>query len=255
MSQEVRYSVALAHLSADAARAGAELPPVNLADVSVEQLRRMVEAVAALAPRVEYPVKPEVRIRSTDGLFLLQVKEGRLHFSSWSIRIAGDCLTPDQILETITGEAPAPAEPGVAVRAAQVMGQSGRAWRIGALAVGIIACNAATAWMLTRPPPDPLPAHRLLEPEPAERFLAKVAGVYATGSAVGDRRLRIETNGALHWVKLGPNGTVSEEETLTANAARTGDRNVLVTSARELIEVRDAITVMFFGDTYRRVQP
>ena len=257
MSADPRFTVKLHHLAADAKQARADLPDVELADVSPKQLRRLLDALAALAPQVQYPVAPSVRIDGPHGQFLVQAQEGKVRVTSWSAQAGAENLTPERILAMILGaEADTAEPPGAAT------GRGWSAWprggKIALLACAIVGSNATTAWMLTRPAPVPtslLPEHRFMEGERAKRVLAEFAGNYATGAAPGDRRLTIHPDGALQWTTLGANGAAAEQTTLQARAAESRGHSVLVADNLGLIEMKDPITLVYFGDPYRRTTP
>lgn len=245
------FTLGLHHLSADAAQAGSHLPDLELADITPDRLRAMLEALTALAPRIQYPVTPEIRIATGDRRFLVQVKDGHVRFTSWSLRTGGNDLTPQQILAAITGaeEAVAGAASG-APAGGRV--RSSRGLTIALIATAILGSNAITAWMLTRPPADLMPEYRLLAEEPGKRLLGDVAGDYATGAEDGDYALHIAPDGAVRWVTFGEKGAVTEERRLTAQAAESRGKPALVTSNRGLIEIRDPVTVVFYRDVYQR---
>ena len=251
MSAPKTFSIALHHLAPDAKSAGAELADAQLTAVTPEKLRALLEALAVLAPSIEYPVAPEMRIKSDSDHFVVQVKEGRIRFASWSVRTGGGELTPRQILAAIAGieeEGGPDFAGGLAGRAAGLP----RASKGALLAAAILVSNGITAWMLTRPPPDMLPEYRLMESEPGTRLLADVAGVYETGSAQGDRSLTIHADGTVRWVTFGNNRTIAETSDLTAQPVLTGGRPALLTNTRALIEIREPVRVVFYGDIYHR---
>lgn len=103
MSATVTFSLTLQHLARDGSMAGADLPLIELEEVAAEQLRALLEAMVALAPTVRYPAEPEMRIVSPHGRFLVQLRDGRTRFSSWSLRGANREFTPDEIFAAITG--------------------------------------------------------------------------------------------------------------------------------------------------------
>lgn len=251
MSAPKTFSIALHHLAPDAKSAGVGLADAQLTAVTPEELRALLEDLAALAPSVHYPVTPEMRITSDNDQFVVQVKEGRIRFTSWSVRTGGGELTPRQILTAITGieeEGGPNLAGGLAGRVAALP----RASKIVMLAAAILISNGITAWMLTRPPPDMLPEYRLMEPEPGTRLLADVAGVYETGSAQGDRALTINADGTVRWVTFGDNRTIAETSDLTAQPVLTGGRPALLTDNRALIEISEPVRVVYYGDTYNR---
>ena len=250
------FHVALHHLSRDARQAGSELPNVELDEVDVARLRALIEELARRAPTVEYPALPEVRITGGNQRFLVQVREGKVRFSSWSVRAGGCDLTPTEILAAITGITEIPATTnGTASRGGAAKPR--RAGLIGLLAAGIIGSNAITAWVLTSRtvelPRELRPIYRLLDPTAGKRVWERAAGVYETGQTDGDRRLTVRLDGTILCTQLGPRNTIVEETPMTAVAAESGGKPALLTNNRLLIEIRDPQTVIYLGDTYRRV--
>lgn len=255
-AEEILFEVTLHHLASDAGIAGADFSDTELTGMRVPELRKMLQAVAILAPTVQYPVLPELRITSPHGRFLVQVRDGRIRFSSWALRSGAAELTPDQIVAAITGvetekDSGSSMDAHTLLRALAPAGRS--KWvTVGMLAAAIVVTNAATVWLVTRPEPDLLPEYALMEGPPAQRLLADVAGSFETGGEAGDRALSILADGSVRWTLLGPNRQVAEETLLGAQPARSRGMPVLVTSNRGMIEVKDPMTVIFYRDTYRR---
>lgn len=260
MNAAAQFTVTLHHLAPDARRAGAEFADLNLANVAPEKLRTLLEALAALAPTTQFPAEPELRIVGPHGRFVVQVRNGQVRVTSWTTQEAGSGLTPNRILAMIMGTEAADESDGPASGAmGAAVGQLSRRWKIAVLAIAVAGTNGVTAWLLTRPPapppPELLPEYRVVAPEQAARLLANFAGDFETGGNPGDRRLTIRRDGTLRWVRLGPNQTMEEDLNLTSQAAESRGRPVLVASNYGMIEMKDPITIVYFGDTYRRKMP
>lgn len=264
------FDLALRHLSRDARQAGIELPDEKLTALTVVQLRELLEALATLAPKVEYPAAPEMRISVASRQYLVHVRDGSVRFSSWSVRAGGCNLTPGQIIDAITGTDDAVdtpvriVRPARAVRAAPPPVEEEPRRRTGlivALAAAAIGCPLLT-WQLAGSSSDEtelrrlmkIPEYRVLEPEPAKRQFERAVGTYETGGAEGDRRLVLRADGTVLCAKYGPGRALLEETTMTAVAAEAGGQMAFLTGNRTPIEVRDASTVVFCGDTYRRTR-
>jgi len=249
------FTVTRHHLAPDLASAGAQHPDVEQTGVTPERLRAWLEALIRLAPTVEYPVTPELRIAGPHGRFLVQAKNGQVRVTSWTSNAGGSDLTPDRILALIMGTDEAEAA-AIAVASVGSGTSRRRGLKIALIVLAIVGTNGATAWMLTRPPPrlpaSILPEYTIATPERAGRILGQFAGDYETGSAAGDRGLTVRPDGTLRWVQFGPDRSIVEETALTAQAAESGGRPVLVADNFGLIESADAITLVYFGDTYRR---
>ena len=252
---ELLCSVAFRHLSTDAKRAGATLPDAQLHYLSLKQIRTLLESAAALAPDVPHPSEPELRITGSTGKFVVQLKAGKLHFISWASSVkAGGVITPAQIIDAISGIEPE-SHRGAGHVGALVSRTFGSlpSMNMGLLVVAIIAVNSFTFWFLTRPPRTLTPKFTLLQPEPAERLLTDVAGVYETGDGPGDRRLEIQKNGGMQRIKFGTQRTVTQTQAYTVKAAEAAGKPALVTNKQTVITITDMQAVVLYGDTYRRV--
>jgi hypothetical protein len=253
---EETFSVGFKQLSPDARMAGADFGETERANVPAKELRGLLRAADALAPTVAYPLVPELRIKAPTGRYVVQLKEGRLHFISWSsAKSRGGNPTPDQILAIIAGEeveddtTPTPA-PEVSTSGASV----GR-WVLGTLlALVTIGSLAFSLTSYTKPPGNLLPEFSLMEPAPAARLMEQVAGNYETGTTPGDRRLQIGADGRVVWVKFGQDRSEVERREFTAQAATTAGQPALFTSRKSLIKVKDPTTLLLFGDAYLRVK-
>jgi hypothetical protein len=252
------YAVTLFQLAPDAKKAGGEFAAAERAAVGEKELRALLLAAAALAPKVTYPLAPEIRITAPSGKFVIRVKDGQLRFVSWS-SAKSSVVEPsiDEMLAIIRGEL---VEGGIrGDTRAQEPGEKSilKGWmRIAAiylLVFVVVGLNVLTIMRDKRPPRSFLPEFRLIEPEPASRVLASVAGNYETGRTAGSRRLQINRDGTVRWIKFGPERSVAEEKTLKVRAAESNGAKTLLTDRQSMINIKDPSTVVLFGDTYVRV--
>jgi len=260
MTAAAEFSVTLHHLAADLRKAGPEFPDTLPRVVAARELRELVEALTALAPRTEYPAEPELRIVGPHGRFLVQARNGGTRVSSWSAQAGGANLSSAQILAMILGLEEAEALPARAGDGAGMRPARGSArWKLVGLVIAIVGSNGVTAWMLTRPPPRVpvalLPEYQLVAPERAHRVLADFAGEYDTGFAEGDRHLTLRADGNARWFVWGADRAARDEVTVAIQAAETRGRPALLADGLALIEMKDPITLVYFGDTYRRKSP
>jgi hypothetical protein len=245
------YAVTLHHLASDVTWASATAPDVELKNLSAAKLRMLIESLATLAPAVQYPAAPEIRITAPGGRFLVQVKDAKVKFTSWALRAGGTELTPQQMIAAITGE-PLD-ERGMVAGGSTSKSRLPKGVKVALLAVVIVGSNAVTAWVATKPPMTLLPPYRLMDEAPAQRLLTTVAGDYETGKEPGDRALSIKKNGAVRWTKLGPDRAIEEDETFATKPVQVGPNATPgLLADKAVIEVKDPITVVFYGDTYRR---
>ena len=102
---DVTFTVGLKHLAADGRKAGVEFGETERTGVNSRDLRQILRAAEALAPCVNYPLVPEIRISAPTGRSVVQLKDGRLNFISWSSATSrGGNPTADQIIAIISGE-------------------------------------------------------------------------------------------------------------------------------------------------------
>jgi hypothetical protein len=97
MSEPITLAVTLHHLAPDVKQAGVNFPDVEHKDVTPPRLRGWLEALAKLAPKIEFPTQPELRIVGPRGRFLVQVKNGQVRLTSWSTNEGGSDLTPEEL--------------------------------------------------------------------------------------------------------------------------------------------------------------
>lgn len=248
------------HLTPDGRELGVRHADSELASVEAGRLREILRAMekAVAQQAASDPAAPEIRITSPHGVFMVKTANGRLRLHSWSLKSGTREMTVDEIIETVGGkpvEEKAHAHPAAQAPAgaasAGLLGRIPRWVKVAVLVVLFGGINAVSGWMLMRPPPDLLPPHEMLSAAATERLLAMVAGEFETGSRPGDRWMTIVRTGNIRVVKYGPK---PDETLLTARAATVNGQEVLITSARSMIEIKDADTLVLFGDTYKRMK-
>ncbi len=263
------YSVTLHHLAPGATAAGLAYPDEQMPAVSPAQLRDLLFALSEVAAglTIYEPSAPELRIKTDRDVFVVRTRNRRLCFVGWESILRGEEHSISYILTSITGTpgSSGAVEPGKVVpkieRTAYVLSQSTppmptggipRWVKISVMAAMIIGFNATTVWLLMRPTTPSLPKHELLPESASHNLLAKVAGVYQTGTQAGDRRLVIDADGTLHLAKYGARQSVSEERTKTSEGAIVEGRTALITSDPSVLTIKGPDTVVLYGSTYRR---
>jgi hypothetical protein len=254
------YKLNLRHLSPDAREIGVRHADCELTTVDAARLRELLHALAKAVAKLadSDPAAPEIRITSSHGVFMVKAANGRLRLHSWNLRSGTREMEPDEILATVADEEPAGKPAHIAApRRAAAMGRSSvlstvpRWVKVAVLVVIFAGINTVSGWMLMRPPPDLLPPHQMLSAAATERLLTTIAGEFETGSKPGDRWMTIMRTGNLRVVKYGPK---PDEVLMTARAAVVSGQEVLITSERSMIEIKDADTVVLYGDTYKRLK-
>lgn len=253
------YTLTFFQLSPDGRKAGGNFATEERTGVTDKELRAILLAAAAVAPGVTYPLAPEIRITAPAGKFVVRLKDGGLRFVSWAT--AHSMVAEPNVEEMLTiirGETlDIPSSRAPRAEKEEAGGGILKGWmRVAAiyvLVVVILGVNVFTIMNDRKPPGNFLPAHRLVEAEPATRLLTDVAGNYETGRAPGDRRLQINRDGSVRWIKFGPANKVVEEKTFTVKAAEANGTKALLTNKQSMISIKDPSTVILFGDTYVRV--
>lgn len=123
---------------------------------------------------------------------------------------------------------------------------------IGPIAANVLV-NGFTIWLVARPKKNLLPRYALMGPEPAQRLLSSVASSFEMGGPTGGRRLKIEKAGKVEWIKFGAEDKPIDTKLFTVKAAEVASMPALVTSRNSMIEIKDSISVVLYGDTYKRV--
>jgi hypothetical protein len=264
------YSVTLHHLAPGATAAGLAYPDVQLAAVPLPQLREMLYALSEVASHLTIyePSSPEIRIKTERESFVIRTRYRRLCFVGYEAALRGEEHSVAYILTTITGttevakapepRADRPASASPLAGATEVLTETGRVprWvKIAVMAVIIIGCNGTAAWLLLRPPTTLAPKYSLLTPAESVALLGRVAGEYRTGSSEGDRRIIIDATGTARLAKFGPNLSTIQPTTKSVRGALVDGQPALVTADPASIVLKDADTIVFFGNTYKRHAP
>jgi hypothetical protein len=258
MSSEPLFDLTLTQLSADLKKAAADLPQIQRPGVSRKDLRKILTAAAALAPTVTYPLTPSIRVTAGTGQFIVNLREGRLQLVSWTAKLSPQ-VNPgvDQILASICGEEFEPGadlpESPTATASIPTSSRTRRMLMGAGLVLVIVGLNAFTFLQARKPPKTFLPEYRVVEPEPADRFRTRIAGLYQTGTRVGDRQIQIGREGGISWIKLGANGAHADRKEMTSQVVNANGSEALLTNRQALITLRDPLTIVYFGDVYTKV--
>lgn len=261
------YNVTLHHLAPGAAAAGLAYPDEQLPAVPLNQLREMLYSLSELSSHLTIyePSTPEIRIKTDREVFVVRTRYRRLCFVGYEATLRGEEHSVAYILTTITGttetaRVPEPRiieRPSAGSRAAteEATGGFPRWAKIAVMAVIIVGCNGTAAWMLLRPPTTLAPKFTLMTASESATLLAKFAGEYRTGSLEGDRRLIIDSIGTARLAKFGPNLSTNQPTSKTVRGAIVGGQPALITNDPAAVVLKDADTIVLFGNTYKRHAP
>jgi hypothetical protein len=251
---EPLYVVTLKHLDRDGETAAANLPEVQLNYIPGKQLAAMLGAFEVLAPTIAFPAQPEMRIAGPAGRFVVNVKAGELQLVTWSLADSAERYSAAEIFAIVSGVSTAEDVRTAAAGTEGGLGGllEGRGSMI-LMAIVILALNAFTVWTLTKPKKTLVPKFEVMASEPAQRLLGEVAGIYATGTAPGSRRIEILPSGNVSRYKLGADQALISPQTFTVTPARVSGQPALITSRKSVISIKDSLSIVMFGDTYLRV--
>lgn len=261
------YSVTLHHLAPGAAAAGLAYPDEQLNGVPLTQLREMLYSLAEVASRLTIyePSTPEIRIKTDRESFVVRTRYRRLCFVGYEAALRGEDHSVAYILTTITGTAetakapeprvdrPSSASP-IATEAPVEPGRVPKWVKIAVMAVIIVGCNGTAAWLLLRPPTTLTPKSTRMPLVESAALLGRVAGEYRTGSSEGDRRIILEATGTARLAKFGLNQAIVQPVTKQIYGAIVDGQPALMTPDAA-ITLKDADTIVYFGNTYKRHSP
>ena len=261
------YSVTLHHLAPGAAAAGLGYPDEQILTVTTAQLRELLMALSHVASRLTIyePSAPEIRIKTDREVYVVRTRYRHLCFVGREAVLRGEEHSIDFIIGTITGldepelkaAAPRVFERPTSANLAGARLSSGAGvpeWiKITLMLILSAAFLVGGLWMLFRPVRTLAPNYTLLSAPDSSALLNRVAGEYRTGIQEGDRRLIIGPDGTLRIAKYGPAQAIAEEIIRTARGAQLDGQHALATSDPYVMLVKDADSVVLYGQNYKRV--
>ena len=249
MKSTRRFPVLTFGLSPDLKRVHPAFGKINRGDVSRRRLLEVLEFYRKLETDAE-PSASWFVIEGEMGRFVIRAVDKQL-----TLGLEGDPpaqrvpLTTEQILARIE-EVPAisvapkrpPAEP----------------WSRSVITLVLLCAGVALMVHALKPlvvPARPRVANDVeivIDPADYRTRLGAVTGTFATGDQAGDRHLTVAVNEHVVFVEIGPRQSLGSGAD-SFRIGRRDQRTCLVTPRSGVIEVVDANTLLYFGDTYRRI--
>ena len=263
------YSVTLHHLAPGAKATGLGYVDEQLATVTAVQLVELLHALEDVASKLTIyePSNPEIRIKTDREVHIVRTRYRRLCFVGREAVLRGETHSVTYIMAAVSGLS----EPVIAATTIRpVERQSSSAhplasrgssggfpdWAKAALLLVLsLGCISGGVWMLLKPKNTLTPKFTLMAASDSVTLLSKTAGEYRTGVQEGDRRLIIGSDGTLRIAKYGPGQSIAEEVIRTARGASQNGKFGLATSDPYLMLIRDADSVLLYGQVYKRVAP
>lgn len=266
---EPTYNVTLHHLAPDASAAGLGYPDEQLTDVTLEQLRGLLQALqeTAASLTIYEPSTPEIRIKAEREVFVVRTRYRQLCFVGRESLLRGEPHTIPFILGTIAGVAPDPLPsadrapdyerlPATTTTTAGPETGVRRPWiKIAVLLALIVGCLGTGTWLLIKPPRTFAPKATALAGGDSTALLARLAGEYRTGTAEGDRRLLLTADGTIRLAKYGTAQAVVEEVARSVRGATHNGQPALMTADPYVILIREPDSLVLFGQVYKRAEP
>lgn len=264
------YIVSLHHLAPGAKGAGLAYPDEQLAGVTPEQLTTLLESLQDVSSRLTIyePSSPEIRIKTDREVFVVRTRYRHLCLVGSETALRGEEHAIPYIVGAVTGQATPVARPSVNPRLFErpptsiplrmpARGGGGGGFpdwlKITLMTVISLSLLGGGVWMLFRPARTLAPQYTLLSAAESAVLLTKTAGQYETGTASGDRRIIIGSDGTLRIAKYGPDKSIAEEIIRTSRGASQNGSPALVTADPYVMVIRDIDSLVLYGLTFKRV--
>jgi hypothetical protein len=252
------FKVSTRALAADLSSAHAEESSRELGSVDAARLLALLEKLSALDAAVVAEADPQIVVSARRGRFTIRPSQGRL-----LIRPAADggqnywefnAADVPAFLEGRDAPGGVPADPTDPVDVAPPP----KTRLPLALSLFAIAASAMalSAWLTFRP--VEWDAASLYAPitTPAEVATLRQtqAGLYVSGGGDDERSLEVDARGGVRYREYGPGRAVSTDRGGASTLARRRADGILVLRVSHLgsVEIKDADTLMFARDSYRR---
>ncbi|MDD2764756.1 MAG: hypothetical protein PHE83_12370 [Opitutaceae bacterium] len=262
------YNVTLVNLAADARSAAVNLERIERADVSDEELRRLLQDFCAIDAVENVTAAPEIRVQVRQESYLIRAGQGKLALYDVLHRdLPGRLLTVEEIMAELDGraiaargaahlaptqadtEGDAALEPAVSLSPARASPL--RLIALGAVA-GALLGGHILLWLSSRAEETPAGFSRMGAAE-AAGLRAALAGVYMTGTQSGQHGIVLTTTGELRLFEL---RAVDAPRVVHATSVlgRVGPTLCLATDQPGgLITISDRDTWVYCGETYKRI--
>lgn len=240
------------HLSEDLKSANSELGLIDHGQVSPETLKALLETFRHLDPVLNQEHDPHLLIQGASGRVKVKTNAAKLYLFDES---GSTELSVDEILRIVRSQAPSFEEAGADDLELQpqrkVLNQS---IALSMLIVGLIL-NGYTLYSafyvddVNLSPPLVL----VTDPREYEKLRDQLAGSFLTGFEAGDRGIHLTAEGTLRLTLQGSKGVITRETRHSYNLGRRDNKLFVGLKPRGQIEVLNRDTLLFYGDTYRRL--
>ena len=249
------------HLSPDGRSADSALGDQPRGEVDAAALTGLLGNFRQLDPAQNHTHDPHLDVQGPGGRFIIRLNHGKLYaYNPRDTSQPAIELEVPALIDLVTGSSQA--RPVAADDAPQWTAEDERLARkatrrgLVLLTVGLVLNAAAVYLFLQSEPNDPPVAYEpVTDGGTIETQRHQLAGLYATGTEPGARRILVRNDGSLSLQELGagPKGIASESPE-SYILGRYNGRPCLVVGTTGRIDVPADDTLVYFGDTYRRVR-
>ena len=256
------YNVTLINLAADARSAADSFGYIERTGLTDAELRTLLQSFSEIDAVENAVAAPEIRMKVRNESYLIRTGEKKLMFYDIIHReLAALVLTVDEVMAELDGSAPGarsasfthflavPEVPYVPTPPVAVASKP----RLLALGTATLVLVGAILWSrFGDRPAVPVSFHPVLSSEVTE-LLPSLTGVYLTGNLPGHHGIVFNSAGELKLFELSAL-TAPRIVYASGELGRSGPRLVWATDQPGgLIEVVDHDTLIYCGESYRRV--
>jgi hypothetical protein len=251
------FKVSTRQLGADLTTVGAELNACELGQLTAAQLSDALAKLALITPDKMLDADPRLVVAGRRGRFIIRPKRGKfLLFDATDASRAPLEINGDEVPGYLNGSeikaGSAAAEDPSAVVITETKSRTGLLIAAMLLSVGVLGASAYLTFFQT-PSFDKEREYTAPPPEQLVALRPKFVGVFTTGKSDNLRELTLRPEGTVQLVEYGPNGTIADQREDTYQVMlHEGKTPTARTRWLGPIELRDAKTITYAGETYTR---
>lgn len=262
------YNVTLINLAPDARSAAPGGQKLEQRGIAGEEIRILLQNFCDIDPVENAMAEPEIRVQARGQSCRIQAGHKKLIFYDALNRDApGHMCSVAEVMAELDGSASAARSTPLLAQALASGSMRAAAGyvppppsapnvaRLTGMSLGAAALLGALVYLhLSRPADEPRSGFQPLPAAEAEALRTSIAGVYLTGAEPGRHGIVVQPTGELRLFQL----RATEAPRLvhaTAEPGRTGASLAFATNQPGgHVEIRDAETLVYCGETYKRVR-
>jgi hypothetical protein len=254
-NRDAVFKASTRQLSPDLADASEEHASRDLGHVDAAQLTSLLEKLAALSPDKLIDADPHLVVSGRRGRFIVRPARGKLRLcdANDATRDALE-IGPAEVANYLDGSELRAVAVAVEISDRAPDANNTRLGLVLALLLLSVGMVTGSAFFTFKPGAiDEDVDYTVPSTEQASTWRQQFNGVFATGSGDGSRLLTLRPDGTVKFVEHGPNQVVLDERLDTYRLALRGTTPVARTPWLGPIDLRDARTLFYAGETYTRI--